>query len=221
MKIDQIIRTKRRTYALIVKRDGSLVVRAPKHATQEQIQTLVSQKERWIISKQELVKSIYPAVSPKEFVDGEGFLYLGKSYPLAIVEDQDEPLKLTDRFYLDRSALVNASAIFRNWYQAQAYELISKRVAWYAAKHGFAYQQVKIMDARTRWGSCGSKGRLNFAWRLVMAPLRVIDYVVIHELVHLHEKNHSKSFWGKVKTIMPDCSQQVAWLKRFGHTLTL
>ncbi len=221
MKIDQITRTKRRTYALIVKRDGSLVVRAPKEAAQEQIEALVNQKESWIKTKQELVRSIYPAVSPKEFVNGEGFYYLGKSYQLAIVDGQDEPLQLIDRFYLDRSVLANASDIFRNWYKAQAYEVLSKRATWYAAKHGFVYQQVKIMDARTRWGSCGPKGRLNFTWRLVMSPLRIIDYVVIHELVHLHVKNHSKKFWGEVKTAMPDYQQHIAWLKNYGHTLTL
>jgi predicted metal-dependent hydrolase len=216
-----IIRSKRKTFALEVKRDGSLVVRAPLRATRAQVEALVSQKSDWIKSKQELVKSLYPPAPPREYVNGEGFLYLGQSYQLAMVDGAAEPLVLSDQFNLARPALPDAQAVFKAWYRQQAFDVISRRVEWYASLNGFVYQQVKISNARMRWGSCSPTGALSFSWRLVMAPLRVIDYVVVHELVHLQVKNHSRDFWGKVKTHMPDYREQVAWLKQNGYRLTL
>ncbi len=216
-----IIRSKRKTFALEVKRDGRLVVRVPLRATRAQVEALVSQKSDWIKAKQELVKSLYPPVPPRQYVNGEDFLYLGQSYKLAIVGGAAEPLVLTDQFYLAPQALPDAPAVFKAWYRQQAFDVISRRVEWYASRNGFAYQQVKISQARTRWGSCSPTGALSFSWRLVMAPLRVIDYVVVHELVHLQVKNHSRDFWGKVKTCMPDYREQVAWLKQNGYKLTL
>jgi len=106
-----------------------------------------------------------------------------------------------------------------DWYKERAYEKISERVQWYALKNGFQYNKIKITQAQKRWGSCSSKGNLNFSWRLIMAPLPVVDYVVVHELAHLVEKNHSKAFWSKVKMLMTDYQKQQEWLKRNGHLL--
>jgi len=221
MKIDQIIRTRRKTFALIVQRDGSLVVRAPLRASDKQIGDLVQEKEKWIIAKQEAARRMYANTRPKEFVNGEGFLYLGKSYKLAIVDGNQPALSLSDQFYLTKSALPHAEAVFKAWYKQRAKQIISERAAWYAAQNGFVYQRVNITGARTRWGSCGRRGTLNFTWRLIMAPLRVIDYVVIHELAHLKQKNHSKVYWNEVKRLMPDYQQQIGWLKANGDTLRL
>ena len=107
------------------------------------------------------------------------------------------------------------------WYTTQANSLIAERVQWYAAKYGFEYHQVKITKAKTRWGSCSPNGNLNFSWRLIMAPMQAIDYVVVHELVHLHEKNHARGFWAQVEAILPDYVQQVRWLKSNGYRLKL
>jgi len=220
-RIDQIIRTKRKSIALIVQRDGRLVVRAPIGATDEQIFAVVQKKNGWIHSKQETVLSTYPQVIEKEFVNGEGFWYLGTSYRMRIVDDASCPLELDTFFLLDRSALPLAREVFTNWYKDRALLVISERVAWYAAKNGIDFKQVKITSAQTRWGSCSSKGILSFAWRLIMAPVPVIDYVVVHELVHLLEKNHGKAFWAKVKSIMPDYKQKIEWLDVNGQLLNL
>ena len=221
MKIDQIVRTRRKTFALIVQRDGSLVVRAPLRASDQQIRELVRKKEKWIIAKQEAARRTYAALRPREFVDGEGFLYLGKSYKLAIVEGNRPTLFLSDQFYLARFALPHAEAVFKAWYKQQASRIISERAAWYAAQNGFVYKRVNITGARTRWGSCGARGTLNFTWRLILAPLRVIDYVVIHELAHLKQKNHSKAYWSEVRRLMPDYKVQISWLNANGQTLHL
>jgi predicted metal-dependent hydrolase len=124
-------------------------------------------------------------------------------------------------FYLSRHRLPEAPAVFEAWYRAQARRLISERVKHYAARNGFAYKRVSITRAKTRWGSCGSGGTLNFSWRLVLAPLEIIDYVVVHELAHLEVKNHSSVFWEKVEALMPDYKERRKWLKDNGQALSL
>jgi predicted metal-dependent hydrolase len=221
MKIDQILRSKRRTIALIVNHDGTLIIRAPLRTTKKQIEDLVEQKAEWIKSKQKLVKATYARFVPKEYINGEEFLYLGTPYKLSIVDGSIHPLRLADRFYLSHSVLARADKIFKGWYRTQAKKVITGRVKAYADQYGFEYRKVNITNAQTRWGSCSPRGNLNFSWRLVMAPVPVIDYVVVHELVHLHEKNHSRRFWDKVKNILPGYTQQVQWLKTNGHMLRL
>lgn len=128
---------------------------------------------------------------------------------------------MNGNFQLARIALDKAPIVFERWYREQAHKVISERVQWYAAKHGYSWKQIKITSARRRWGSCSAGGRLSFAWRLVMAPMPVIDYVLVHELVHLQVKNHSKKFWGRVGVIMPDYKQKIEWLEKNGHLLNL
>jgi predicted metal-dependent hydrolase len=111
--------------------------------------------------------------------------------------------------------------VFTQWYKEQAYEVIEKRVNVFSYQYGFSPRQVKISSARTRWGSCSPNGTLNFSWRLVMAPLEVIDYVVVHELAHLHVKDHSSRFWQEVEKIMPDYKDRRKWLRIHGEKLSL
>lgn len=219
--VNEIIRTKRKTIALIVERDGKLIVRAPLRAKEESIREFLKQKEKWVLRKQAEVRSFYPPFVSKEYVNGEGFRFLGQIYKLQIVEDKQPKLYLNGNFRLAQSALPKAEAVFQKWYRKQAHEVLSGRVHWYAAKHGFQYKQVRVTSARTRWGSCNSQGTLSFSWRLIMAPMPVIDYVVIHELVHLQVRNHSKKFWSRVGVIMPDYEQKIEWLEKNGHLLNL
>lgn len=218
--IAKIIRSRRKTIALVILADGSLVVRAPLRATKRQIEELVEQKERWIRAKQDFARSA-PRIQPKTFSQGEQFMYLGKLYPLHIRDITRKDLVLEDRFILPGNALPQAAILFSNWYRRQALMVISNRVELYARQIGLTYQQVRISSARTRWGSCSSSGKLSFTWRLVMAPIEVIDYVVVHELVHTLEHNHSRAFWIKVERIMPDYRQKMEWLKANGDRLRL
>lgn len=228
MHIDQLIRTRRKTIALIVERDGRLVVRAPLHVTDGQIHKFAESKVDWIKAKQAQAKK-NSAVARKRYVEGEEFLYLGEPYALVFVNHgsrlryhHQKPALIHDsRFFLATTALPRARQLFVRWYKEQALRVISERVNLYAAKYGYTCRQIKITSARTRWGSCSPNGNLSFTWRLVMAPLAVIDYVVVHELVHLKVKNHSKNFWGQVGAILPDYKQYIAWLKANGPFLTL
>ena len=219
--VDKLIRTRRKTIALVVERDGSLVVHAPMRANEETINKFIAEKERWIRKKQDQARAFYPPFVPKEYVDGEGFLYLGTIYQLQLGQGKKPSVTLNGTFRLAQASLPKAPLVFERWYRKQAFQVISERVRFYAEKYGIQYKQVRITSARTRWGSCSQEGTLSFAWRLIMAPLPIIDYVVVHELAHVQVKNHSKRFWNKLNVLMPDYRQRIEWLERNGHLLSL
>ena len=218
--INKLVRSKRRTIALIVERDGSLTVRAPKRAAVAAIQSFILEKQDWIIRTRERIKSLVETPK-KEYKNGERFLFLGDEYELNLVKPQRPALKFEDGFILGSTAQSRGERIFSQWYKEQAYNVISERVGLFSARYEFSPKQVKISSARTRWGSCSPDGTLNFTWRLVMAPLDVIDYVVVHELVHLRVKNHSSRFWREVEKIMPEYKERRKWLRTHGESLSL
>ena len=202
--------------------DSSLIVRAPYTASMQRIINLVKTKLGWIFEKQHYVREMYPLPKRKEFTEGEEFLYLGESHKLRIVKESDKPLIYNDKeFLLLESCQPEAMGFFEEWYKKQAFELIGTRAKQYAEITGLSYSKFRISNAKRRWGSCSAKGRLNFSWRLIMAPLSVVDYVIVHELAHLEVRNHSKAFWRKVEGTMPNYKQNRKWLKENGHLLYL
>jgi predicted metal-dependent hydrolase len=219
---DQIIRTRRRTIALIIQPDGRLVVRAPLHTTHAQIQAFIQLKAAWVLKKQSEINSTHAPSPVHQYEAGETFWFLGDTYPLQLVKQSRPPLALeAGAFRLASSARLRAPQVFTAWYRQQAQQVMAQRVAWFAGRYGFSYQKVRITSAQTRWGSCSALGVLNFPWRLVMAPMEIIDYVVVHELVHTQEHNHRAGFWQKVGAILPDYLRRRNWLKHREQTFTL
>ena len=219
--IDQIIRSRRKTIAIMVSREGQVIVRAPLRAREDLIRKLVQEKEAWIREQLDHVRAAYPRYTPKQFAQGEQFYYLGVLYPLHIMPISRPALRFEGAFYLAQSAQPQARKAFERWYRAEAARLFTLRTAQLAALHGFQYQQIRITAARTRWGSCSSRGTLSFAWRLVMAPPQVIDYVILHELAHTRIPNHSRQYWNLVQSIAPEFKSLRNWLKINGHMLSL
>ncbi|MFN8412009.1 MAG: SprT family zinc-dependent metalloprotease [Anaerolineales bacterium] len=220
IEINKLVRAKRRTIALIIERDGSLTVRAPKRASLGAIEQFINEKSNWILRTRERLKAIV-ASPQKQYINGEQFLYLGNLYELSLVPPQRPALKFESGFTLGKSAQPHGEAVFIKWYKEQAFQVISERVMNYSKQYGFSPKRVKISSARTRWGSCSPDGTLNFTWRLIMAPLPVVDYVVVHELVHLNIKNHSPKFWKAVEMIMPEYKTHRKWLRENGDRLNL
>jgi predicted metal-dependent hydrolase len=214
IEINQIVCSKRKTLALIVRNDGSLVVRAPLRTSEQAIREFAEKHAAWIRKKQAEVLAVAPP-APRQYIPGELFMYLGNTYPLEIVEDQKKPLLLEGSFKLAESVR-DAALVFERWYQAQARQLLHDRVLFYARQYDFQYRKIGITSARTRWGSCSANGSLNFSWRLMMAPMEAVDYVVVHELVHTVFHNHSKRFWNRVEKIMPDYRERRKLLKHIG-----
>ena len=148
-------------------------------------------------------------------------MYLGHAYSLELVKEQKKPLLLEENFKLTESAQSNGRLAFERWYRTQAKQILEERVHFYASQYGFQYKKIGITSARTRWGSCSSNGSLNFSWRLILAPMEAVNYVVVHELVHTVVHNHSKRFWKRVETIMPDYQECRKWLRKNGQQLML
>ena len=204
----------------MVTHDATLVVRAPMRTPLSYIEKLIEEKSTWIERKmREFEKR--PKADKKTFFEGEEFLYLGKKYKLEIVEGTK--IKITEdlRLLFPKVFLWRAKARMHDWYKKQAQVEISERTKVIASKLNLEYSTLKISNAKTNWGSCGPKNSLNFNWRLIMAPEGVVDYVIIHELMHILEKNHSAKFWNKVATVMPEYRTARKWLRENSKVLTL
>ncbi len=212
----KIIRSKRKTIALVIQPNGELLIRAPKRATKKQINAMLTQHADWVAKNQAKARAAQIAFAPRQFVDDEKFPFLGENYSLKIVKTKTPALELNGDFRLAESVQGQAEKIFEKWYKQQARTIFTERVEFYAGKHGFEYAKVKLSSARTRWGSCSFKGNINLTWRLAMAPIKIVDYVVVHELSHLREHNHSKAFWAQVAGILPDYRSRRKWLKENG-----
>jgi len=219
--VEKIIRSNRKSIAIQITNNGTIIIKAPKDASDDAIGYTISRNLYWIEEKLKTIQS-RPKFKEKEFVNGEGFLYLGDYYRLQITKNQKEPLIFKDKyFYLSDDYLPKAREVFISWYKERALEAIPERVEFYAKMNGYKYNKINITDATTRWGSCGVSGNLNFNWKLIMAPLSVVDYVVVHELAHLEEKHHGEKFWNKVKLMIPNYEEKDRWLKENGHMLNV
>ena len=220
IQIDKLVRSKRRTIAIIIERDGTLTVRAPMRISQVHINSFVQEKVDWITRTRKKLKSVVE-IPVRQYADGEVFLFLGSSFDLKLVRPQRPSLQFDNGFTLSHTAQKRGASAFTRWYKERADEVISERVAQFAKQYNFIPKEIKISSAKTRWGSCSPNGTLNFTWRLVMAPLDVIDYVVVHELVHLQVKDHSSKFWKAVESIYPEYKKQRKWLRENGEKLNL
>ena len=149
------------------------------------------------------------------------YLYLGKSFALEIRQNKNNLVELEDKFYIASRSEKYIRTYLESWYKQQARKIIIERVYHYSNFSGLKFNSVSLSSATTRCGSCSSQKNLNFNWKLIMAPLEVIDYVVSHELAHLAELNHSRDFWEKVRKMFPIYRQYRTWLKRSGHTLKI
>ena len=220
IEITRIIRSRRKTIALIIQKDGALIVRAPLKASEKSIREFAEKHAQWILKKQAQVRAAVLPL-PRQYTSGETFLYLGREIPLEIVKGQKPALVLDTHFKLAESALGNAERVFEHWYREQARQILSERVRLFASQHHLQFQGLRISSARTRWGSCNSKGGLSFSWRLILTPMEVVDYVVVHELAHTLNHNHSKRFWNQVERILPNFKEHRKWLRTNGQKVML
>lgn len=217
----------RRTTDIVIERDGLITVRPPKQMSAEQVDETVLSKRMWIYRNLAQWRDLNATRVSREWVSGESFLYLGSSYRLQLVQEQDEPLKLKDgRFCLLRSIVdaggdEAAQRIFETFYKEKGLSRISKRVAYFASKVGVKPGEVHIKELGYRWASCLKNGALHFHWKCLMAPLTIIDYIVVHELCHLHHRDHSDAFWNEVDKVLPDYRDRKEWLRMRGAELDL
>jgi predicted metal-dependent hydrolase len=220
VKIDSIIRSKRKTVSLIITPEAKLVVRAPVRTSDAYIEKVVAEKRVWIQRKIAEI-ACRPAPAKKYYVDGEEFLFLGKKYPLKISDNGLQGIEHGEHLCVSLKQGQDIHATLTAWYKSQARNIFAERCASCAKIVGRTPFSIRISHATRRWGSCSTRGTLCFSWRLVLAPPEIIDYVIVHELVHLIHHNHSKRFWENVEAIMPDYRERKNWLKVHEQILTL
>ena len=224
-------RSNRKSVGISVERDGTIMVTVPHKAELIDIEKFVSEKRIWIYQKLAQKKTLNREGPKREFVNGQGFLYLGKSYRLKLNNDAGirsgrssrmAPLRLWHGYFeLVETEKANARNHFISWYRKQIKKQLKERIPRYDKRIGVKVKDVRILDLGHRWASCGKNGSINFNWRSVMAPVWVFDYILVHELVHMIERGHSDRFWSMVSRVIPDYEEYVRWLNENGADLDL
>jgi len=223
----QVIRSRRATADIVIERDGSIVVRAPETITDERIEDMVEAKRLWIYKNLAEWRDLNATRVLREYKNGEGFLYLGRSYRLLLAAEQAEPLLLKNgRFSLrrdlvDAGSIAGAQTVFRDYYIARGQERIRQRVKYFAPKVGAHPRDINVRELGNRWASCSPTGNLAFHWKCMMAPQTIIDYIVVHELCHFHHLDHTDAFWNEVDKVLPNYAERKEWLRVKGAGLDI
>lgn len=223
----ELIRSRRSTADIVIERDGRVLVRAPESVSTEHVKDIVEAKRYWIYRNLAEWRDLNATRVLREYRNGEGFLYLGRSYRLLLVADQETPLRLRNgRFCLrrdivDKGGIGAAQAAFRDYYMERARERLGHRVKYYAPKVGVKPARLDVRELKYRWASCSPAGNLAFHWKCMMAPLTIIDYIVVHELCHFHHLDHSEAFWNEVDKVLPNYRERKDWLKKHGAGMDL
>ena len=208
---------RRRTMEITVERDGSLILSAPPSVGDDRLRRFVTDKRFWVYTKLAQKDRLRQVVSTKQFVTGEGFNYLGRSYRLKLVDEQNVALKIINgRFQLLRVNQGNGREEFVRWYIERAKHWITDRVVSYAPRMSVAPAGVKVQDLGYRWGSCGKGDWLYFHWKTILLPPQIAEYVVVHEMAHLYERHHTPEFWLRVERAMPDFERRREKLAEIG-----
>lgn len=220
-----IIRSRRKTLSIEISIYGDVTVRVPQRMKLTEIQKMVELKRKWISQKRTEMLAKNLKVE-KFYEEGSKLYYLGREYKLKIEKGLGKNSTVIPKeeeiiLYLPEEYELGIKVILREWYYNQAAEAIKKSVERYATLCNVTYQRITIRDQKTRWGSCSTKGNLNFNFRLIMAPPEVLDYVVVHELCHRIHMNHSQLFWDEVGKVLPDYQSSKEWLKQHTRQLEL
>jgi len=224
-----LARSSRRTIGISIEKNGVVKVTSPFGVSDSYIKQLLQKKSQWVFKKIEDINARQTITTKsKAFEEGESFSYLGKGYKLKLIEQNnikkpsvqidDVNIVITLSGTFEKAKLKNTLVL---WYIEQFKIVIQERIKRYSDIIGVSPNSIVIKEQKTRWGSCSSKGNINLNWKLIMAPQEVIDYVVIHELCHMREMNHSKQFWRLVEEVLPKYKEYKNWLKHNGDLLNI
>jgi predicted metal-dependent hydrolase len=221
-----VVKSKKRkkTISLQVRANGTAVIYVPHRTPILEIDKFIREKKSWLWRKIRENGERQKAIKAKKYAAGEIFFFLGEPCPLKIGAAAlgcDKLAFLCGQFVLASDKVSQGRELFIDWYRERAHRYIGERIDHFSEALKLIPRGIKISNARTRWGSCSQDNNLYFSWRLIMAPCSVIDYVVVHELAHMQEKNHSGCFWDLVGNTITDYKKQRIWLKDNGRTLDI
>ena len=212
----KIIKSKRRTLSLSINENAELIVRAPNQISNKKIEEFIIEKSKWINKNKNLMQSRINEMNNSD----SNYLFLGNIYPLIKVNENPNKIDFNGTEFI--TSIENQDkfkASLKSWYKIKFKEIAIPRLNYFSDKYNLKINQVRFKNQKTLWGSCSSKNNINLNYLLVMAPMIVIDYVIIHELVHTVHKNHSENFWNAVEAIMPDYKKAKKWLNKNGYKL--
>lgn len=222
----EVIRTYRRGSMLVKVKAGKVSVFVPKSTRKTEIQHLLAEKCQWIQNALRIQRSV-PPMPPRAYISGESFLYLGLPYSLQVIagscgdvwlQGQQLIVQVSKRVHQQRAYVHKA---IEKWYRRQAREQLLLKIAQFSPFVGETPYSVGVKTFKSQWGNCSLDGKIDFNWKIIMAPSLVVDYVVVHELCHLIHHDHSKRFWHLVACVMPDYAVRKQWLKEHGRLLEL
>lgn len=224
-----LTRSKRKTIAISFDRDGNLCVKAPYFVSTRTIELFLKEKEAWInaTSKRLENQRKQELLTRRPLENGDVFSLLGDKLTLTVIREERQRGKVVSApgriiLHVPFSADYEMKReLIEKWYRKEAAEIIRQKAEEFAKLLKVSYEDIRIKDQKSRWGSCSSKGNLNFNYRIIMAPETVCDYVVIHELCHLVHMDHSPAFWSLVESVCPTYRQYVKWLKTNGKQLNI
>ena len=212
----------RKTTSIYIERDGSVSVLAPAPFEHDKIEQIIEKKRSWIYRNLAEWEDLNRTRVHREYVNGESFLYLGRRYQLELVKTQGVPLALKNgKFCLVKDFVPQAERYFQEFYKAKLKHRLDERIAQYASRMGVTPKSVKVMELKNRWGSCSANGVINIHWKCAMLSLSVLDYIVVHELAHIEELNHTPAFWRAVEKVLPHYEDQKKWLKFNGAGMSV
>jgi len=232
----EVIKSDRKTLGIKIDFDSGIIVRSPQKLSQNKIKEVLQDKSSWILEKLQKIDEIKSPPPPKKFLSGERFPYLGRHYLLQVNSDSKLDQKEAEVKYYQGKFIARVAPVvlendnlrtellqekFIQWYRRKADKKIKERVHKYQSQLGVEPNNIKIKKQKKRWGSCSSKDNLNFNWKLILAPMSILDYIVVHELAHLKFSNHPRDFWQLVETIIPDYKKRQEWLRINGRQLTI
>lgn len=219
--------TRRKSIGIKVRPPGEVVVHAPVGMPEGLIREVLVEKREWIFRKLSDVQTRQSKTIQHTYASGDRFYYLGKPYTLCVEEVffvKKPVVNITDgdlRVMVPSSTPEEIKKALHMWYKLQAERVINERINYYKTFFTVEPSAIQVKEQKKRWGSCSSKRKLMFNWRIVMAPMDVLDYIVVHEMCHMVHMNHSSVYWALVKSIMPDYKEKQTWLKENGLMLTL
>ena len=214
----------RKTIEIVVERNASLVLKAPPAVTIERATRFVSAKRQWVYRKLVEKDALSGPPVVKRFVEGEGFAYLGRSYRLTLTPEGSGVRLDRGRFHLPAAEVDQGDEAMRHWYIDVGIKWLRKRIRPWATRRGEEPVTVEVRDLGFRWGSArptDGAPRINIHWATLQLPPTVIDYVLVHELAHLRERNHTPEFWSIVERLMPSYQTHKTTLATVGRSVWL
>lgn len=218
---------KRKTIKISISPPNIVNVSAPAGISHKRLVEIVETKAKWIENKLESVNKYQFIETERKFEEGEGFMYLGKTYPLHILYDDNVRKPHVELYYgkFNMTVCENDNIKIKNemeqWYRLKAYEYIICRIKYYQKFFDKKPRKVKVKEQKRIWGSCTYRDDLYFNWRCIMAEADSVDYIIVHEMCHMKYKNHSKEYWNFVSSILPDYKVRKEWLKINGSKMDL